>query len=181
MEIRVGERSHRIDALADGDDWIVTIDGQVRRVSLMRTGAGWSLLLADGTQDEGGCRQSYDIAFDRDSAADVVVHVNGTPVAISLPHLHASAARRRRRGRAGGTGASEIVAPMPGRVVSVLVEPGDAVVERQPVIVLEAMKMQNEVRAARGGVVAEVRVAGGAAVEAGAVLVVIGNPTSTGG
>jgi biotin carboxyl carrier protein len=70
---------------------------------------------------------------------------------------------------------------MPGRVVSVLVAPGDDVVERQPVVVLEAMKMQNEVRAARAGVVTEVTVASGAAVEAGAVLVVLGDPRATDG
>jgi biotin carboxyl carrier protein len=164
---------------ADGGDWIVTTDGQVRRVSQARAGAGWSLLIADGSQDEGGCRQSYDVAIDRDSLADAIVHVNGTRVRVSLPHLQAGVARRR-RGGASGAGASEIVAPMPGRVASVLVEPGEAVVERQAVVVLEAMKMQNEVRTARAGVVTEVRVTGGAAVEAGAVLVVIGNPTSAG-
>jgi biotin carboxyl carrier protein len=65
---------------------------------------------------------------------------------------------------------------MPGRVVAVLVERGAEVSERQGVVVLEAMKMQNEVRAGRSGVVTEVRVASGAAVDAGAVLVVIGDP-----
>jgi 3-methylcrotonyl-CoA carboxylase alpha subunit len=180
MDVRVGERLHRVDVRADGGDWVVTIDGQVRRASLSRAGAGWSLLLADGRQDDGGCRRSYEVSFERGSAADVIVHVNAARVTVSLPYLQAGLVRRR-RGSAGGTGAGQIVAPMPGRVVSVLVEPGDLVVERQAVVVLEAMKMQNEVRTARGGVVKEVRVAGGAAVEAGAVLVVIDNPASAGG
>jgi biotin carboxyl carrier protein len=63
---------------------------------------------------------------------------------------------------------------MPGRVVKVLVAPGDAVVERQPVTVLEAMKMQNDVRAMRAGRVVDVKVVEGTLVDAGAVLVVIG-------
>ena len=62
---------------------------------------------------------------------------------------------------------------MPGRVVKVLVAAGDVVADRQPVAVLEAMKMQNDVRAARAGRVAEVRAIEGALVESGAALVVI--------
>ena len=62
---------------------------------------------------------------------------------------------------------------MPGRAVRVLVSVGDHVRARQGVIVVEAMKMENELRAPRDGIVKDVRVAAGAAVEAGAVLVVI--------
>jgi biotin carboxyl carrier protein len=82
------------------------------------------------------------------------------------------------RGRLGGQGATEagdgrVLAPMPGRVVKVLVEPGMAVEARQGVVVVEAMKMENELRAPHAGTVREVRVAEGASVEANAVLVVI--------
>jgi biotin carboxyl carrier protein len=62
---------------------------------------------------------------------------------------------------------------MPGRVVRVLVAPGDAVAARQGVVVIEAMKMENELRAPRGGTVRDVLVAEGALVEANAVLVVL--------
>jgi len=66
-----------------------------------------------------------------------------------------------------------IVAPMPGRIVRVLVKPEEAVAARQPLVVVEAMKMENELRAPRAGTVAEVRVAEGASVEANTVLVVL--------
>jgi biotin carboxyl carrier protein len=66
-----------------------------------------------------------------------------------------------------------IVAPMPGRVVKVLVTPGEAVSARQGLVVVEAMKMENELRAPRDGTVAEVRVREGVPVEANVVLVVI--------
>lgn len=180
MDVRVGDRVHRVDVRAEGADWVVTFDGRVRRVSMVRAGARWSLLIQDGSRAEDGSRSSYDVAFERNGPADVTVHVDGSAVRVALPQLQSAAARRGRRS-AGGTGASQVVAPMPGRVVSVLVEPGDAVVDRQAVVVLEAMKMQNEVRAARAGVVTEVAVARGAAVEAGAVLVVIGDPRATDG
>jgi biotin carboxyl carrier protein len=62
---------------------------------------------------------------------------------------------------------------MPGRVVKLLVAPGTVVEARQGIVVVEAMKMENELRAPRAGVVREVRVAEGASVEAQAVLVVI--------
>ncbi len=63
---------------------------------------------------------------------------------------------------------------MPGKVVRVLVKPGDEVVARQGVVVVEAMKMENELRAGRAGLVREVLVAEGMSVDAGTPLVVIG-------
>ena len=70
-------------------------------------------------------------------------------------------------------GRQSVVATMPGRIVRVLVAPGDRVTVRQAVVVVEAMKMENEMRAPKDGVVCEVRVAPGAAIDTGAVLVVI--------
>ena len=62
---------------------------------------------------------------------------------------------------------------MPGKIVRVLVKPGDAVQVRQPLVVVEAMKMENEIRAGRDGTVGEVHAQEGASVEAGTLLVVI--------
>jgi biotin carboxyl carrier protein len=62
---------------------------------------------------------------------------------------------------------------MPGKIVRILVKPGDSVLARQGLVVVEAMKMENELRAPKAGTVAEVRVTEGASVEAGAVLVVV--------
>ena len=70
-------------------------------------------------------------------------------------------------------GPQQIVTPMPGRIVRVLVKPGDIVSARQGLIVIEAMKMENELRASGPGTVAEVRVSEGALVEANSVLMVI--------
>jgi biotin carboxyl carrier protein len=75
--------------------------------------------------------------------------------------------------RAGGSGPLRVVAPMPGKIVRVLVRTGEAVQARQPLIVIEAMKMENELRAAAAGTVAEVLVEEGQSVEAGALLAVV--------
>jgi len=69
------------------------------------------------------------------------------------------------------SGPAPLVAPMPGLVVRVDVQPGDAVQAGQALVVMEAMKMENELRATAAGVVAVVRVQAGVAVEKGAVLV----------
>jgi biotin carboxyl carrier protein len=82
--------------------------------------------------------------------------------------------RRSRRGaEAGGSGEQAILAPMPGKVLRVLVQPGDEVAARQPLVVVEAMKMENALSASRAGRVKEVVVSPGASVEAGRLLVVV--------
>ena len=70
-------------------------------------------------------------------------------------------------------GGGTVKAPMPGLVVKILVEPGAAVAAGQGLVVLEAMKMENEIKAASAGVVESVAVQPGQAVEKGAALVVI--------
>jgi biotin carboxyl carrier protein len=72
------------------------------------------------------------------------------------------------------SGDGRVKAPIPGLIARVMVQPGDAVVAGQPLLVLEAMKMENEIRAPRGGVVQLLGVSPGQAVALGAVLVEIG-------
>jgi biotin carboxyl carrier protein len=83
----------------------------------------------------------------------------------------------RARGRAGESGSNEsgleLKAPMPGRIVKVLVAPGQVVEAKTPALVMEAMKMENELLLSRGGTVRSVHVTAGATVERGALLVVL--------
>ena len=72
---------------------------------------------------------------------------------------------------AGPTGPRPLVAPMPGLIVRVLVGPGDTVQEGQGLVVMEAMKMENELRSSGAGRVTRVAVTPGAAVEKGAILI----------
>ena len=83
--------------------------------------------------------------------------------------------RRFRRGSsgAGAGGVQTISAPMPGKVVRVLAAVGDAVEAGQGLLVVEAMKMQNEMKALRAGKVASISAREGATVAAGEVLVTI--------
>jgi biotin carboxyl carrier protein len=68
-----------------------------------------------------------------------------------------------------------VKASMPGRIVKVLVAVGDRVSARQGVVVIEAMKMENELWTPRDGVVTEIAVVAGSTVDTGAVLVVVGD------
>lgn len=85
-----------------------------------------------------------------------------------------------RRVRLGGLqsgiqlqGRQKVSVPMPGKVIAVLVGEGDAVEKGQGLVIVEAMKMENEVRSPITGAVREIRVKPGEAVEAGAVLVIV--------
>jgi biotin carboxyl carrier protein len=80
---------------------------------------------------------------------------------------------RGRRSAADSSGPQAITAPMPGRVIRVLVEPGQEVAAGEGLIVVEAMKMQNEMKAPRAGRVASVKTRAGTTVSAGDVLLVI--------
>jgi biotin carboxyl carrier protein len=77
------------------------------------------------------------------------------------------------KGTEGSSGEQHVVAPMPGRIVRVLVAHGQQVNAGQPVVVIEAMKMENELVSPRSGRVKAVEVTEGAAVESGKLLVVV--------
>jgi biotin carboxyl carrier protein len=82
--------------------------------------------------------------------------------------------------RPGARGGCRVIAPMPGRVVKLMVKEGDSVAAGAPVIVVEAMKMENELIAEAEGVVTQIHVSQGATVDSGALLVEVGPPPSDG-
>jgi biotin carboxyl carrier protein len=93
---------------------------------------------------------------------------------ISISKVMASYRSASRRGReVAAVGEQRIVAPMPGKVLRVLVTAGQEVAARQPLVVVEAMKMENELASPKAGRIREVAVSEGASVEAGRLLVVV--------
>jgi len=115
---------------------------------------------------------------------DIDVEVNGQRYAVRMwvpetaPTAVASAGAKRPRraagGRSGGSGGSgDVVVPMQGTIVKVMVAEGDTVEAGDPIVVLEAMKMENNVCAEKSGTITEIRVAEGDAVGGGDVVAVI--------
>jgi len=168
-QVQVHRHGGRFAIAVDGREWIVDasrVDGHLMSL-LVSPGA------AEGPQD-GGSRDaaSHEVTVALDPAAgQFTVVMRGVPVVAALN-------ARRRWGRSSdagvsGSGPQRVMAPMPGKVVRVLVTPGQTVHARQGLVVVEAMKMENELRAAAEGVVADVLVKEGQSVEAGAPLLVV--------
>jgi biotin carboxyl carrier protein len=112
----------------------------------------------------------YRCALEESPAGAVEVIVNGERIPVAArdkKHL------RGQTGAATASGQIKILAPMPGKVVRVLLNAGDEVAARQGVLVVEAMKMQNEVQSPKDGKIAEIKVSEGQTVNAGDVLAVI--------
>ena len=113
-----------------------------------------------------------------------IVNVNGTSYEVEVEEIDGSAAKNVSAAPAApaaapasaapAAGGKTVVSPMPGNILGVNVSVGQSVKSGTVLVILEAMKMENEILAPADGVVREVRVAKGAAVNAGDVLVVMG-------
>jgi biotin carboxyl carrier protein len=166
FDIEIGGRSRTVSVeRVSGGHFRVTLDGTPHEVDAARTDEFALSLLVDGGS-------SREVVVSRGALpGELLVGIEGRTVSVAVNG-------RRTRGGGGdgaghGHGEAVIAAPMPGRVVRVLVAPGDEVAAKQGVVVVEAMKMENELRSPKAGRVKEVAVAAGASVEAGRVLVVV--------
>ncbi len=110
--------------------------------------------------------------LDRGPGRPRFASVSGTSVEVDVTTAAEAALREALlHSGAGAASAGAVKAPMPGRVVKALVNPGDTVTAGQPVIIVEAMKMENEVAATGPGIVHRIAVSAGDTVDAGALLV----------
>lgn len=171
-EIEAAGRLRRVSVSRTGDGFAVSVDERLLRTDIVRIDSHTLSLIVDSSIAAGlfGPRRVYDATVVPEAGTGrLIVLLGGVPVAVTL--------NGRRGGRSEPSGASSgplrITAPMPGKVVRVLVEPGQPVRARQPVVVVEAMKMENALRTDRDGTVTGVHAREGTSVEAGALLVVI--------
>ena len=157
----------------------VKIESKSYRVELVRRGTGWSCKL-DGHDfpfDVTSLQNGLLSVLVQGKSYEVRQEVAGSETSVVVGHERFKATVRdprslRSRGRGGdsGQGPRKIVAPMPGKVVRIVAPPGAEVEAGQPVLVIEAMKMQNELKAPKKGKVRRITVTEGAAVEAGQTL-----------
>jgi biotin carboxyl carrier protein len=180
VDVEIGGRRRRVELERAGGAWMAAIDGRAVTLDAVQVRSGWSLLLGpaeaghseDATRSSLG-RTSFDVSVDDRGRGALTVYVGGRAIEASVIDPRAYARRGRDHGAGGRSGLRQVTAPMPGRVLKVLVKPGDHVAARQGLAVIEAMKMENELRAPGDGVVREVRTVEGASVEAGTILVIL--------
>ena len=168
LRVDVNGRPRTVDIERDGDLYRVVIDGVARLVDAAAVDAAtFSLIcLADG-------RSSQEVGLSPTGLpGEIAVHM---PAGVASARVLTGAASRFGRGTGAvqAAGTQQVLAPMPGKVVKVLVQAGDEVKARQGLVVVEAMKMENELRSPKDGRVSDVLVAEGASVEAGRLLVVV--------
>ena len=145
----------------EGSGYRVVIGDRVYAVDLERFGEAGRSLIIDGAQHEVMVHASGDGRYQVSSARGLDV----VGVVDPLTHL-----ARQTQGDEAASGAGRTVAYMPGRVVGLLVEEGQAVEAGQGVVVLEAMKMENEIPAERDGVLRRFFAEVGQVVESGDAL-----------
>ena len=171
LQIEVGGRILALEIRRTPEGALALVDGRAYPVNVVRAGHAWSVII--GAPEAG---RSYEVAIADHDQGDLTVHVDGQAVPVSLVDRRHGARAGRRRGAVGADtkeGPQRVVAPMPGRIVKLLVTAGDVVSARQGLVIVEAMKMENELRSPKAGSVTEVRVAEGALVEANTVLIVV--------
>ena len=154
-------RDEEVEFHAEGERLWLEVAGRKLEADFHRLPDGevYSLLV-DG--------RSYEVRVVHTGSVIEVTH-HGTTLPVEVRHPLEKLLQSTLRPTAGG-GGEIITAPMPGLVVAIRVRPGERVAPGQPVAVVEAMKMQNELVAQRGGVVSEVLVTERATVGAGQVL-----------
>ena len=99
------------------------------------------------------------------------VKINGSPYVVKLADAYDQMVERLGLSANKAQGAQDIKAPMPGLVLQIMVKDGQAVSAGDPILILEAMKMENVIKAATDGAVAKIEVSAGDAVEKGQLLV----------
>lgn len=158
-EVTIAEKTYRVELQREGASWKCKLNGRELPLDVISAQNGVLSILLDG--------KSYEVKQEIAGAeTNIVVGQERFSVALRDPR----SLRSRRSGGAAEEGVKKITAPMPGKIVRLLAQEGSTVQAGQSVIVIEAMKMQNELKAPKNGVLKKINAREGAAVEAGQSL-----------
>ncbi|HEX6164529.1 MAG TPA: biotin/lipoyl-containing protein [Vicinamibacterales bacterium] len=181
FEVAIGDRVRTVGIVRKGGLLHVDLDGRTHVVDARRINDAIVSMLIQ--LDGAAPSRSVDAAFATQQApgqrgpggggGDFDVHLDGLTIPVQIRPAGSFGRQKKEGATAQAAGPQRVLAPMPGKVVRVLVKPGDEVKARQGLVVVEAMKMENELRAARDGRVRDIAVAEGQSVDAGAVLIVV--------
>jgi biotin carboxyl carrier protein len=166
----LGKDSHDVELLHQDGVTTLTWEGQGHPIDILELEPGCYSILMDG--------RSVEVRLDRAKSPDPDTHAYRAMLYDGAYEFALVDPRRALLAGSGGAGAGGGVlsSPMPGKIVKLLVKPGDPVQEGQTLLVMEAMKMQNELKTTTSGTVTTVHVQEGATVETGAALITVVAP-----
>ncbi len=165
------EHQVNLEPVEDQDNqYVITLDGHAYRVDAHSMLSEIVTTIIDG--------KSYDIDIEQQNLADSLdgrlgVRVRGRVVYLEMLDERHKKMKDAQAVRFSEQGLIRVCSPMPGKVLRVMVKEGEVVEEGQGLLVVEAMKMENELKAAKKGVIKELLAKPGAPVEGGALLLTI--------
>lgn len=155
-----GKQARIVDLERNSDGWKITLDGQPVEADAVEVAANAVSVLLAG--------QAFE--FHISQSPDGMLRLQTGFQEFSATVADPRAWRGRRQGAFEAEGRQQIIAPMPGKIIRVLVKVGDKVEIGQGLLVVEAMKMQNEIRSPKSGTVERLLAVEGQPVNAGEVL-----------
>jgi biotin carboxyl carrier protein len=162
-EVIVGAKTYRLELQSSPTGgWECQFDGQVVPIDALIPRRDVLSLLVDG--------RAYEVKREQ-TASDLHIWVGSSRFAVELRDPRSLRSRMQATG--DDAGPKKILAPMPGRVVRVLVSENCEVEAGQGIVVVEAMKMQNEMKSPKKGIVKKILATAGAAVNPGDVLAIV--------
>jgi len=166
LAIELGGKQHIVELVRAGERLRCNLDGKPLEADAVELARGVYSILMGG--------ESLEVRVEPRSKAGV----SGLRVVVGSREFSADVRdarqwRRRRGAAAEAEGRQQVLAPMPGKIIRVLVKAGDSVEMKQGLAVVEAMKMQNEIRSPKSGVIERIMVTEGQTVNTGEVLAII--------
>jgi biotin carboxyl carrier protein len=162
-EILIDGESHQVELERASNGYECSVDGEPFTLDVVMTARDVLSILHEGRQYE--AKREYSLMGE----THVIVGSERFTAEVRDPR-----SLRSRRAAAGAeAGPAKIFAPMPGKIVRVIVAEGDEVEAGQPLVVVEAMKMQNEIKATKNGKITKIAVKEATAVNAGDLLVIV--------
>lgn len=161
-----GESEHEVEINeVEHGRYQISIDGRAMEVDAHAISDNTLSLLLD--------HQAHNIEYEQNPSGGENLLVRGYVAHVEAVDLRTMRLRKSQATVAGFEGPATITSPMPGKVVAVLIKEGQQVVEGQGLVVVEAMKMENELKAPRAGTIKKLVANQGAPVEGGALLCVV--------
>jgi biotin carboxyl carrier protein len=159
-EVHIAGKTHTVELNRDGARWQISLDGQATDADALEIAPGIFSILLNG--------ESHEIRVAPNPDGSLTIHDG--PNELKAEVADPRAWRGRKHGAVEAEGRQKIIAPMPGKVIRLLVKTGDKVEAGQGLLVVEAMKMQNEVKSTKSGTVEKLLAKESQAVNAGDIL-----------